>query len=497
MKEQALAVINTYRINFNQIKIMGKGQKGMLEVSKMKMTPALSAEHQRKWDESRWECKVDNPERNYDKSRAHLNFEVRKDGVIAPVDKSVCIKEKVDERIAEWKAERLAATGKEPIVRSTQHLSVCLVIGGNCERMNELAFGNQVLQERGNNAHIKRMPEIEQFALDNYKALAERIGEKNIISFIAHCDEKNCHIHATITPILEDGRLSAKDMFGGGSLVAARDKMREWHDWYASVNEKWGLERGDNIHETGAHHKSLEEHNRELHRENKSLEEEVETKRRAVKGLSTMIENLTRKQEKIQSQIEELEAQLQESDSNKETILRQIRFLNSKLTDIKVSLRDKTDKLNDVNRDFDILKSAYDSKLEIFNAVQKKDKEVVNYLNHHASIIVKASILEQVLYDATRICRELPEAEAMAEDSFIDDRNYLRWEDVLNTGLRVFVAGINGATSMSESSGGGGTSNDMPWRDKDEDLLDWARRAMRYAHAKHYPGSRHSRTKSR
>ena len=155
---------------------MGKGKKAMLEVSKMKMTPALSAEHQRKWDESRWECKLDDPERNYDKSRAHLNFEVRKGGVIAPVDQSVCIKEKVDARIAEWKAERLAATGKEPIVRSTQHLSVSLVIGGNCERMNELAFGNQVLQERGNNAHIKRMPEIEQFALDNYKALAERIG---------------------------------------------------------------------------------------------------------------------------------------------------------------------------------------------------------------------------------------------------------------------------------------------------------------------------------
>ena len=426
---------------------MGKGKKAMLEVSKMKMTPALSAEHQRKWDESRWECKLDDPERNYDKSRAHLNFEVCKGGVIAPVDQSVCIKEKVDERIAEWKAERLAATGKEPIVRSTQHLSVSLVIGGNSERMNELAFGNQVLQERGNNAHIKRMPEIEQFALDNYKALAERISEKNIISFIAHCDENNCHIHATITPILEDGRLSAKDMFGGGSLVAARDKMREWHDWYAAVNEKWGLERGDDIHETGARHKSLEEHNRELHRENKSLEEELETKRRAVKGLTTMIENLTRRQEGIQSQIAELKAQQQESDSNKEDILRQIKFLNQTLTEIRINLRD-------------------------------------------AEIILKASIFDQVLYEAVKICREIPEADAMAEDTFIDDRNNFRWKDVLSTGLRVFIAGIDGATGVAQVSGGGGTSNDMPWRDKDEDFLDWARRAMRYAHAKHYPGNR-------
>ncbi|UKK51798.1 hypothetical protein L6472_04215 [Prevotella sp. E13-17] len=116
--------MNTYRIYINQQNIMPTGKKAMLEVSKMKMTPALSAEHQRKWDESRWECKLDDPERNYNKSRAHLNFEVRKGGVIAPVDQSVCIKEKVDARIAEWKAERLAATGKEPIVRSTQHLSV-------------------------------------------------------------------------------------------------------------------------------------------------------------------------------------------------------------------------------------------------------------------------------------------------------------------------------------------------------------------------------------
>ena len=164
---------------------MGKGKKAMLEVSKMKMTPALSAEHQRKWDESRWECKLDDPERNYDKSRTHLNFEVRKGGVIALVDQSVCIKEKVDARIAEWKAERLAATGKEPIVRSTQHLSVSLVIGGNSERMNELAFGNQVLQERGNNAHIKRMPEMSS-SLSTITKLSQNVSVRRTSFLLSH-----------------------------------------------------------------------------------------------------------------------------------------------------------------------------------------------------------------------------------------------------------------------------------------------------------------------
>ena len=251
------------------------------------------------------------------------------------------------------------------------------------------------------------------------------------------------------------------------------------------------------FHETGARHKSLEEHNRELHRENKSLEEELETKRRAVKGLTTMIENLTRRQEEIQSQIAELEAQQQESDSNKEDILRQIKFLNQTLTEIRINLREKRGKLDQVNQELDSLKSTYNAKLKGLDAIMKKDNVMINYINRDAEIILKASIFDQVLYEAVKICREIPEADAMAEDTFIDDRNNFRWKDVLSTGLRVFIAGIDGATGVAQVSGGGGTSNDMPWRDKDEDFLDWARRAMRYAHAKHYPGNRFKRSLSK
>lgn len=465
----------------------------MLEVSKMNMTSALSAEHQRKWDESRWECKLDDPERNYDHSRVHLNFEIRKGGVVAPVDQSVCIKEKVDARIAEWKAERLAETGAEPTVRCTQHKSVCLIMGGNRDRMNELAFGNQVLQERGNNAHIRRMPEIEQFALDNYKTLAKRIGEKNIVSFIVHLDEKNCHIHATITPILEDGRLCAKDMFGGSSRDAARDKMREWHDWYASVNEKWGLERGDDIHLTGARHKSLEEHNRELHRENKSLEEEIVSKRKAVRGLSSMIANLTKQQAQIEAEIEELEAQLHTSDADKAKILADIDKLHNSLFDIRSKLEDKAEKLGKANADLERLKANCVASKAIVDDMTSQRKTLWRSISTNAIVLLKASILDNVLTEAANICRQIPAATALAENTFIDDRNYLRWNDVMQTAVSAFAIGLDGATSVAPSVGGGGTTNDMPWRDKDEDILHFAHRCMLYAHAKHYPGNRYGR----
>ena len=109
--------------------------------------------------------------------------------------------------------------------------------------------------------------------------------------------------------------------------------------------------------------------------------------------------------------------------------------------------------------------------------------------------VLKASILNQVLFDAARICRESRDATALAEDTFIDDRNFLRWNDVLKTGMQVFMAGINGATSVAQTSGGGGTTSDMPWREKDEDYLHWAWRAMQYAHAKHYPGNKFRKSK--
>lgn len=391
---------------------MAEGVKGMFEVSKIAMTAALSAEHQRKWDESKWECKLDDPERNYDKSRVHLNFEVRKGAVVASVDKTVCIKEKVDKRIAEWMEEQAAIRGKPPILRSTQHRSVNLIIGGNRDRMNELAFGNQILQERGKNAHIKRMPEIEQFAIENYNALAKRIGEENIMSFIVHCDEKNCHIHATITPILPDGRLSAKDMFGGGSKVAASEKMREWHDWYASVNKKWGLERGDDVHVTGAKHRSLDEYHRDLAREIQEMEQtkdtelsllesinaEVKTAITRKEGLSSMISNLENRQKKAFEKLSSLEEQLATGRGNKEKIQAQIELCKASLSKYEADLSDKNAKLEVAKQTLSSLTSEQEkAQLELSHKnlqIERLDSEITELESKKESVEEgKATIL--------------------------------------------------------------------------------------------------------
>lgn len=68
-------------------------------------------------------------------------------------------------------------------------------------------------------------------------------------------------------------------------------------------------------------------------------------------------------------------------------------------------------------------------------------------------------------------------AELMVDDTFIYDRNILRFNDVLDRARRVFLAGLDSANSVAPSSGGGGTSNDMLWRDKDEDYLPFVHRS--------------------
>ena len=66
--------------------------------------------------------------------------------------------------------------------------------------------------KRGADGQAEDMRESKWVA-DNLHFLKEKFGEKNVVSFTLHQDEKTPHVHAVIVPITPDGRLSAKELF--------------------------------------------------------------------------------------------------------------------------------------------------------------------------------------------------------------------------------------------------------------------------------------------
>ena len=149
-----------------------------------------SDEQQRNWTKAQWEKKTKDSLSNYDPTRAKLNFEVVRGGIVQPIDTSKTIAQKM--------ADNLAARGiKDPNARPgavmKRRTVAQFIFGGNRERMHELAFGNQIvdLSKGADNSAITRCKNIEEWAKDVYGFMAKRFGEDNIISFYVHLDEKN------------------------------------------------------------------------------------------------------------------------------------------------------------------------------------------------------------------------------------------------------------------------------------------------------------------
>ncbi|CDA76580.1 relaxase/mobilization nuclease domain-containing protein [Bacteroides sp. CAG:530] len=78
-------------------------------------------------------------------------------------------------------------------------------------------------------------------------------------------------------------------------------------------------------------------------------------------------------------------------------------------------------------------------------------------------------VMPRTAYDTMNSCIEVPENGSASHN------------DILNVAMLLFMNYLDAATSMSESCGGGGSSDSGWGRDKDEDDRDWARRCARQA----------------
>jgi predicted nucleic acid-binding Zn-ribbon protein len=457
------------------------------------VTTAESNEFQRCWENQRWDRA--GKEGNYDRTRDHLNFEIARGGVIRPIDKSLTVGDRIAGRLAE------CGITDPNIGRKTPNIRICakFIFGGSRERMHELAFGNQQvdLAKGADNSHIIRCKDIEGWAKDIYKFVCEKWGEDNIAGFYVHLDETNPHIHCCILPITEQNRLSFKQVFSGATKWEYRDKMLALHDGLAVYNRKWGLERGSNIQETGARHRSTEEYRRELSAECTALERRISEFRRQLidmnrenrkaqikqKGLSTMIRNLEQERTSLLSKKAELEDFLQKGKGDTNLLESALEKLSREIDLVNDKLADKRDKLANAEEELQELQTQ-------INELQQKEAELraeasraADNIQQQVQYRLSTAILPDILQEFKVQSQYLNfKSMDLFENTLLKDLTE-NGEDIMQCAMLLFAGYVDKATTFAEGSSGGGSDSQLKWgRDEDEDDKAWARRCMLMAH---------------
>ena len=136
--------------------------------------------------------------------------------------------------------------------------------------------------------NIQEKGELDEWCSDSIQWLQATFGKDNVVAAHLHMDEKTPHIHAAVVPIVTgerrkakkeqaDGkrkyrkktnsvRLCADDLFNRQTLIA-------YHDNYARVMTKYGLQRG--VRGSEARHTTTMQYYRDLKKKNETLETET------------------------------------------------------------------------------------------------------------------------------------------------------------------------------------------------------------------------------
>ncbi len=474
------------------------------------ITTAQSNEHQRRWTEKGWQSAV--AQGNYDRSRERLNFEIR-NGKVCPVDKS----RSIPERMAEILRDRGIKDPNEGLEEPRFRTVVNFIFGGSRERMTELAFGNQkvdlthgadnrrsseshqaglngrVASEEGEaNSHLHRCKNIEDWAKDVYRFVADKYGEENIVAFIVHLDETNPHTHCTLLPI-KDGKFAYKQIFAGKDKYEFSARMKALHSEFAEVNKRWGMERGSSVSETGARHRTTEEYRRQLseqcttiertitahQRTLVSLQSDIRLAERRVKGLTSMVGNLLQEKAEKEAALAELHRQILAGHDNPDALRRQVHQLEKELSSIQTKLDDKQEKLSEADRKLDALREEITAIQERTEELRQEAYKYSGTIQKGADILLKNAILENMVSEFSERAAQLSDEGKNVFDGSLLQAFAENGTEVMYCATLLFLGYVDDATTFAEGHGGGGSSSDLKWgRDDDEDERAWARRCM-------------------
>lgn len=465
---------------------------------------------------------------NFDPTREHLNFEIAKGGIVTPLDKATSIPKRIKEILKKRKIKDPNAGLPDGRYRTVANI----IIGGSRDQMHRLAFGEQIvdLEKGSNNSKIVRRPEIEKWAIDMYKFMSNKYGEHNIAAFIVHLDETNPHIHCTLLPINQKNKFSYKDYFGH-TKEEGRKLFLNLHDELSKVNEKYGLERGDDVNRTGAKHRSTAEFRAEMSKKMKAeivemagqisrwreevdsltkesvmlasdiskkkekktqLERDIIHSTARVKGLDTMIDNLLKRQEELKQELSKLQQDIASGKITKEEFAQKSVLLQREIHKGEEKIADKVEKLRVAQEKLDNLQQEIENKEQTLGSVksqlktERADLNKSTFLKGQALLYSSSSFnIQNRLQEYSRNLASLsPEQRSFVErvnsPLFSENSAIMEMADdgtqVAQIATNLFLGYLDNATAISKNGGGGGgPTGGWGKRDDEDEYAFWNR----------------------
>ena len=270
-----------------------------------------------------------------------------------------------------------------------------------------------------------------------------------------------------------------------------------------AVSEKWGLERGSNMEETRARHRSTEEYKRELVSEvcnlqstREDLFKQIHRAEIKLKGISTMIANLQARKDDIQTQIDQIAQQLGQSGADNDELANKIALLRKEMEGIDEKLAVRYKMLDDAN---DTINEAKARLAEM----REEHREMLKSLgedNDLKATAIQKNILWTYNKMLTNSIEPLIPSLSDRQQEILDDSGYndltTNTDNVINCAMLLVLGYIREATTYAQSCGGGSSPGTGWGRDKDEDDEHWWRRCIAQSAAMMRPAT-HKRKRGR
>lgn len=252
-----------------------------------------------------------------------------------------------------------------------------------------------------------------------------------------------------------------------------------------AVSEKWGLERGSNMEETRARHRSTEEYKRELVSEvcnlqstREDLFKQIHRAEIKLKGISTMIANLQARKDDIQTQIDQIAQQLGQSGADNDELANKIALLRKEMEGIDEKLAARYKMLDDAN---DTINEAKARLAEM----REEHREMLKSLgedNDLKATAIQKNILWTYNKMLTNSIEPLISSLSDRQQEILDDSGYndltTNTDNVINCAMLLVLGYIREATTYAQSCGGSSSPGTGWGRDKDEDDEHWWRRCI-------------------